>query len=185
MCIRLLDVLQEVTGLICSSCCSVATEDIAVSPASRMGIVQVEKLLDEVEAADGGGAAGSGGSGEADLDARVRLYERVASEVPIAASRSPWNAFDGTLGCAGRLVVRQQERLLQAACMLQPAVLMSAQGQPSCHLPSSNSNQRPRCPCNLHPCRSAACSSMRREAPTCPSLRRCSRAWQLPPLHCR
>jgi hypothetical protein len=42
---------------------------------------QVEKLLDEVEAADGGGAAGSGGSGEADLDARVRLYERVASEV--------------------------------------------------------------------------------------------------------
>ena len=43
---------------------------------------QVEKLLDEVEAADGGAAAGSGGSGtEADLDARVRLYERVASEV--------------------------------------------------------------------------------------------------------
>lgn len=43
---------------------------------------QVEKLLDEVEAADGG-AAGSGGGGGVDLDARVRLYERVASEVGV------------------------------------------------------------------------------------------------------
>lgn len=41
----------------------------------------MEKLLDEVEAADGGAAAGSESGAEADLDARVRLYERVASEV--------------------------------------------------------------------------------------------------------
>lgn len=34
-----------------------------------------------MEAADGGAAAGSGSGSEADLDARVRLYERVASEV--------------------------------------------------------------------------------------------------------